>query len=186
MQRDLVVKASTGDHAAFSELAAAAVGGLYRVAYLILRDAECANDAVQNALIAAWRDIRGLRDPDRFDAWLYKLTVRACYRLARVERRRSGLEVEIRAMHEPSLVEDAHRLTAVRDQLDRAFARLSPTERTVLVLHYYLDLPHAEAAGLMGIPIGTMKSRLNRAIQALRAAVDAQERASVLQAEGIA
>ena len=68
-----MVRASAGDHAAFSELAASASGGLYRVAYLILRDTEDANDAVQNALFAAWRDIRGLRDPDRFDAWLRRL-----------------------------------------------------------------------------------------------------------------
>jgi RNA polymerase sigma-70 factor (ECF subfamily) len=89
MQTDLVVRASAGDHAAFSQLAAAAIGGLYRAAHLILRDGDLANDAVQNALIAAWQDIRGLRDPDRFDAWLHRLTVRACYRVARKERHRA-------------------------------------------------------------------------------------------------
>ncbi len=186
MQRDLVVRASAGDHAAFSELAAATIGSLYRVAYLILRDAEPANDAVQNALIAAWRDIRGLREPDRFDAWLHRLTVRACYRVARHERRRSAAEVELTDFHDLWSVDDDQRLLAIRDQLERGFARLSADERAVLVLHYYIDLPLAEAAAVMGMPLGTMKSRLSRATRALRAAVDAQERAEAQPAGGIA
>jgi RNA polymerase sigma-70 factor (ECF subfamily) len=186
MQRDLVVRASAGDHTAFSELAGAAIGGLYRVAHLILRDPELANDAVQNALIAAWRDVRGLRDPERFDAWLRRLTVRACYRVAGTRRRRAVREVELGPMHDTSSVDDDQRLVAVRDQLDRAFKRLTTEERAVIVLHYYLDLPLAEAADVMGMPVGTMKSRLNRATQALRAAVDAQERTSALSTGGIA
>jgi RNA polymerase sigma-70 factor (ECF subfamily) len=186
MQSDLVVRASAGDHAAFSELAAAAIGGLYRVAYLILRDGDLANDAVQNALIAAWQDIRGLRDPDRFDAWLHRLTVRACYRMARTRRHRASREVELMPMHELPSGDDDLRHLAVRDQLERGFRRLSTQERAVLVLHYYLDLPLAEAADTLGIPLGTMKSRLNRATQALRAALDAQDRASAVSTGGIA
>jgi len=178
MQRDLVEGAIAGDHAAFSELATAAIGGLYRVAYLILRDAEVANDAVQNALIAAWRDIRGLRDPDRFEAWLHRLTVRACYRLARHERLRFHAEVELTDLHDLPSADDSSRLLAIRDQLERGFARLTAEERAVLVLHYHLDLPLAAAADVMGMPLGTMKSRLSRATQALRAAVEAQERMS--------
>lgn len=186
MKRDLVVRASAGDHAAFSELAAAAIGGLYRVAHLILRDPERANDAVQDALISAWRDVRALRDPDRFDAWLHRLTVRACYRVARTERRRSVVEVELTDMQDPPSVDDDQRLLAVRDQVERGFMRLSTEERAVLVLHYFLDLPLGEAADILGIPLGTMKSRLSRATQALRSAVDAQERASALSTGGIA
>ncbi|MDH4335108.1 MAG: sigma-70 family RNA polymerase sigma factor [Chloroflexota bacterium] len=186
MQRDLVLRASAGDHAAFSQLATAAIGGLYRIAHLILRDAELANDAVQNALLAAWRDVRGLRDPDRFDAWLHRLTVRACYRVARNERRRASAEVQLLPMQDLRSVDDDQRLLAVRDQLEGGFRRLSPEARAVLVLHYYLDLPLAEAADIMGIPLGTMKSRLNRATHALRAALDAQDRASALSTGGIA
>jgi RNA polymerase sigma-70 factor (ECF subfamily) len=186
MQRELVVRASAGDHAAFSELAASAVAGLYRAAYLILRDPDVAHDAVQDALIAAWRGIRGLRDPDRFDAWLRKLTVRSCYRLARSERRRIVREVELLATHADVMSDDGHRLMADRDQLDRAFIRLSSRDRAVLVLHFYLDLPQAEVADVMGVPLGTMKSRLNRATQAMRAAVDAQDRPSAVPQEGIA
>jgi RNA polymerase sigma-70 factor (ECF subfamily) len=186
VQNDLVVRASAGDHAAFSQLAAAAMGGLYRVAHLILRDGDLANDAVQNALIAAWRDIRGLRDPNRFDAWLHRLTVRACYRMARTERHRAVTEVQLMPMHDMGAGDDSQRLLAVRDQLERGFLRLSTEERAVLVLHYYLDLPVAEAADMMGLPLGTMKSRLSRATSALRAAVDAQDRASALTNGGIA
>jgi RNA polymerase sigma-70 factor (ECF subfamily) len=186
MQSDLVVRASAGDHAAFSQLAAAAVGRLYRIAHLILRDGDLANDAVQNALIAAWQDIRALRDPDRFDGWLHRLTVRACYRMARTERHRAVTEMQLMPMHDLRSGDDDQRQLAVRDQLERGFRRLSTEERSVLVLHYYLDLPLAEAAEIMGIPLGTMKSRLNRATQALRAALDAQERASVVSNGGIA
>ena len=186
MQSDLVVRASAGDHAAFSQLAAAAIGELYSVAHLIVRDTELANDAVQTALIAAWRDIHGLRDPDRFNAWLRRLTVRVCYRLARTERQRGFREVQIAPMYDLPSVDDAQRWLAVRDQLERGFRRISAEERAVLVLHYYLDLPLAEAADTLGIPLGTMKSRLNRATQALRAALDAQDRASAVSTGGIA
>ena len=186
MQSDLVVRASAGDHAAFSQLAGASIGGLYRIAHLILRDGDLANDAVQNALIAAWQDIRGLRDPDRFDAWLHRLTVRACYRMARTERHRATTEVQLMPLHDVRSGDDDQRLLAVRDQLERGFRRLSTEERAVLVLHYYVDLPLAEAADVMGVPLGTMKSRLNRATSALRAALDAQDRASALTNGGIA
>jgi RNA polymerase sigma-70 factor (ECF subfamily) len=185
MQRDLVLRATTGDHDAFSELARGAVGGLTRVALLILRDADLAGDAVQNALITAWRDIRGLRDPDRFEAWLHRLTVRACYRAARHQRRRSVMEVELLPSHDAS-IDDDERLLMIRDQLERGFQRLSPEERAVLVLRYYLDLPLADAAAVLGIPIGTMKSRLNRATAALRAAIDAHERSTALANGGVA
>ena len=185
MRRDLVVRAQAGDHAAFSELAAAAIGGLYRVAHLILRDRDLSNDAVQTALISAWRDLRGLRDPDRFDAWLYRLTVRACHRSARTERRRSVTEIELLPSHDASTADDTRTVIA-RDQLERGFRRLSTDQRAALVLHFYLDLPLAEAAETMGIPTGTMKSRLNRATQALRAALDANERGAVVTKEGIA
>jgi RNA polymerase sigma-70 factor (ECF subfamily) len=185
MQRDLVIRATTGDHDAFSELARAAVGGITRVAFLILRDADLASDAVQDALIAAWRDIRGLRDPDRFEAWLYRLTVRSCYRAAHHQRRKSTMEVELLPSHD-AFVDDDQRLLAIRDQLERGFRRLSPDERAVLVLRYYLDLPLADAAAVLGIPIGTMKSRLNRASAALRAAIDAHERSTALANGGAA
>jgi DNA-binding beta-propeller fold protein YncE len=80
MQRELVERAISGDHDAFSVLARASIGRLYSIATLILRDGDRAQDAVQDALVSAWRDVRAIRDPDAWDAWLHRLTVRACYR----------------------------------------------------------------------------------------------------------
>jgi len=186
VQRDLVVEAVAGDHDAFSELAAEAITGLYGIASLILRDEELAKDAVQNALFAAWRDIRGLRDPDRFEAWLRRLTVRACYRAAKTARRRAAAEQDLSPLHDLATLDEDQRLLAVRDELDRAFRRLSAQERAVIVLHYYLDLSTSDAAESLGIPIGTLKSRLSRATQAMRAAIEAQERGSAVATGGIA
>lgn len=185
MQRDLVVRARSGDHDAFSALAAAAIGRLLAAARLILRDEDGAQDAVQVALVDAWLDIRGLRDPDRFDAWLHRLLIRGCYRAAKRERGRRLVEVPLLPMDGPA-TSDTQAALADRDQLDRAFRRLPTDQRAVLVLHHYLDLPDGEAAEVLDIPIGTFKSRLNRATQALRAAIEADDRREALKQESIA
>jgi RNA polymerase sigma-70 factor (ECF subfamily) len=175
MERDLIARAKAGDHDAFTALVESSIGGLYRTARLILRADDLAQDAVQDALIRAWTGIRALRDPDRFEAWLRRLLVRACYTAAKRERARR--HVEIRSLGQALTIDpDGHRALAVRDELERAFRRLPPDQRAVLVVRFYLDLPDAEAADVLGIPIGTMKSRLNRARSAMRAALDAEER----------
>jgi RNA polymerase sigma-70 factor (ECF subfamily) len=175
MQQDLVVRAQGGDLDAFSELTADRTGRLYAAARLILRDDERAADAVQDALLQAWLDLRGLRDPERFDAWLHRLLVRACYRAAKRHRSREIVEIQVAA--EASVVTpDAQRALAVRDQLERGFRRLSPEHRAVIVLRHYLGLSLAESAEVLGIPLGTMQSRLNRATQAMRAALEADDR----------
>ena len=174
MQRDLVLRAREGDHDAFTALAAAAIDRLHRTARLILRSDDLAADAVQDALTSAWLHIRAVRDPDRFDAWLHRLLVHACYTEARRATKRRVVELHIDAPEVGG--RDAQELTAVRDQLERAFLRLPPEQRAVLVIHHYLDLPDAEAAIVLDIAIGTYKSRLSRANAALRAAVDAEER----------
>ncbi len=175
MQRDLVIRAQEGDHDAFTALAAAAIDGLYTTARLILRSDDLADDAVQDALIRAWLGIRGLRDPDRFGAWLRRLLVHACYRAGKRERVRRVVEIHAIPLDGAGTPDDQRSL-AIRDQLERGFLRLPQDQRAVLVLHFYLDLPDAEAADALGIPIGTMKSRLNRARSALRAALLADER----------
>jgi RNA polymerase sigma-70 factor, ECF subfamily len=178
MQRDLVVRAQGGDLDAFSELTAGRTGRLYAAAKLILRHEEQAADAVQDALLGAWLDLRGLRDPDRFDAWLHRLLVRACYRAASQRRSREIFEITLDSTPEPA-TGDAQRAVAVRDQLDRGFRRLSPEQRAVIVLHHYLGLSLAESAEVLSIPLGTMQSRLSRATQAMRAALEADERPPV-------
>jgi len=174
MQRDLVERARRGDHDAFAALAGAAISRLDSAAWLILRDAEQAKDAVQNTLVRAWRDLPTLRDPERFDAWLHQLLVHACLDEAR-RLRRHRLDVELTPMHSPALA-DMSSVIADREQLERGFARLTPELRAVLVLHHYLDLPLPAVATTLGIPIGTAKSRLHRALGQLRAALDADDR----------
>ena len=174
MQRDLVERAQRGDHDAFAILAGATIGRLDAAARLILRDPEGAKDAVQEAYVRAWRDLPTLRDPERFDAWLRRLVVHACLNEARRTRRRPR-EVELLPIDHPTTIDTAGDL-ADRDEIERGFRRLEPEQRAVVVLHYYLGYPLPEAAELLGIPLGTTKSRLHRAIQALRGAVDADAR----------
>ena len=181
MQRDLVERAMAGDHDAFSELARVSIGRLYVVARLILRDDARAEDATQEALMAAWRRLEGLRDPDRFEAWLHRLLVNACYREARKGRRRRSIEVHVDslAMPEAPGATDRDFDLADRDQLERGFRRLDVDQRTVLVMHYYLGFSLDDAAEVLGVPPGTVRSRLHRAINAMRAALEADARTPV-------
>lgn len=179
-QRGLVEQAQGGDHEAFARLAGPSLGRLEAVARLILRDRELAQDAIQEAYLKAWRELRGLRDADRFDAWLRRLTVNACLDLAR-RRRRRPIEVDI----DPIMPADAPDLgltLATRDLLERAFLRLDPNQRAVIVLHFYADLPISAVAETLSIPLGTAQSRLGRALVALRAAINASEAEGVLVA----
>jgi|ERR1019366_5500292 RNA polymerase sigma-70 factor (ECF subfamily) len=185
MQPDLVLRARNGDHDAFTALAAAAFDRLHRTARLILRSDDLAADAVQEALVAAWLHIRAVRDPDRFDAWLHRLLVHACYREARRVKQREIVEIQMTAPDARG-AGDAQNQTAMRDQLERGFRRLTPEQRAVLVVHHYLALPDAEAAIVLDIALGTYKSRLHRASAALRAALEADERTPIVAKESIA
>jgi len=165
-QRGLVERAREGDHDAFAVLAGATVARLDAAARLILRDRELARDAVQDALLRAWRDLPGLRDPDRFEAWLHRLTVHACLDATR-RRRRRVIEVELTPMAHP-VVGDASAELADRDLLDNALRRLEPEWRAVVVLHYYLGMPLPDVAVALRIPLGTAKSRLHRSLGVMR------------------
>jgi RNA polymerase sigma-70 factor (ECF subfamily) len=172
---ELVVRARGGDRDAFSELAARSIGRLTAVARMILRDEYAAQDAVQEAFIGAWRSLPGLRDPDRFDAWMRQLLVRACFHTVRKNRRVHASEIRLTPADEPAIA-GRERQIDLHDQLERGLALIPAEQRAAVVLVYYLDLPVADAAQAMGIPVGTAKSRLNRATQALRAVLDADER----------
>jgi RNA polymerase sigma factor (sigma-70 family) len=173
VQRDDVEAARNGDHEAFEALATAAGDRLFAIACLILRDRQRAEDAVQEALVHAWRELPALRDADRFDAWLRRLLINACADVGRLQRRWS---TEVRMIRsEPSIDDDAGSL-ADRDQLERGFRRLRPEQRTVVVLHFYVGLPVPEIAETLGIPAGTVKSRLHYATAVLRAALEADAR----------
>ena len=173
--RDLVIRARGGDRDAFTELVARSIGRLTAVARLILRDEYAAQDAVQEAFIEAWRSLPGLREPDRFEAWLRRLLIRACFKGVRRSKRVEAVEIRLTPADEP-LVAGGEGNFAMHDQLERGLARIPADQRAVVVLVYYLDLPLSDAAQAMGVPLGTTKSRLNRATQALRAALEADDR----------
>ena len=172
-QRTLVERARVGDHDAFTTLAGGALSRLDAAARLTLRDSDLARDAVQDALVRAWRDLPGLRDPERFDAWLYRLTINACLDLARRRQRRS-IEVELTPIAGPT-VADIARDVADRQLLDDAMSRLSADGRAIAVLHYYLGMPLSDVAIALGIPFGTAKSRLSRSLDRMRSTIEGAE-----------
>ncbi len=178
MDRDLVELARRGDQAAFMALVRPRSDRLFAIAQRILRDVDRAEDALQDALVIAWRDLRGLRDPDRFEAWLRRLLVNVCIRHAARERRRA---VRLRVLPVDGPAAPDQLLTvADRDQLERGFRRLPPEQRAVLVMHHFLGYSPAEIAETLAIPPGTARSRLHNAHRAIRAALDADARVTAV------
>ena len=175
MQRALVERAQAGDHDAFSVLVRASYPRLHGAARLILRDSERAQDAVQEALVQAWRHVRALRDPDAWDAWLHRLTVHACYRMARKVKRRDQIELHVMPDLDSAGSFDLSMSVVDRDRMSQELGRLSIDQRTVMVLHFYVDLPLADVANVLQIPIGTAKSRLHRGLELLRVALAAEQ-----------
>ena len=173
---DYVVRASHGDRDAFDLLAATVTDGMYAVARLVLRDADRAEDAVQEALVRCWRDLPALRDPRRFHAWARQVLMRAINDEFRQSGRQSAVVTILR--REPTTSDPADDI-AMREQLDRGFSRLSVDHRSVLVLRLYLGLSIDETAASLGIPAGTAKSRLHHAIGAMRVALEADARSPI-------
>lgn len=175
--QDLVQLARRGDREAFAALAAGSIDHLFAVARRILQDHDLAQDAVQSALLAAWRDLPSLRDQSRFEAWLHKLLVRACYDEGRRQR---AFKAHVRLLRFDYSVPDTARSVADRDELERAFCRLTLEQRAVVVLHFYVGLSLKEAALALGVPEGTVRSRLHYALRIVRAAIEADERPTML------
>jgi RNA polymerase sigma factor (sigma-70 family) len=157
-QRDLIDAARRGDHDAFEALATATSGRLYAIARLILRDTHLAEDALQEALVQMWQNLPRLRDSARFDAWSYRLIVNAC---ADTGRQRRRVQAEVRLIRPVPGGADASAGAADRDQLERGFRHLRPEQRAALVLHYFVGLPARDVADVLGIPVGTAKSRIH-------------------------
>ena len=174
MDVDLVIAAQRGDKGAFTALAAGRVDRFIAASQRILRDLALAEDATQQALLSIWRDLPQLRDPARFDAWSYRLLVRACYAEAG-RARRAGPNIHLLPADEP-MARDRLGEVVDRDQLERGFRRLSIDHRTVIVLRYLLDLPIEQVAETLGIPLGTAASRLHHAVRGMRAALEADAR----------
>jgi RNA polymerase sigma-70 factor (ECF subfamily) len=177
VDRVLVQAARDGDQEAYTDLVRARLDRLFAIAQRILRDADQAEDALQDALVIAWRDLRGLRDPDRFDAWLRRLLVRACIAAALRERRTAATPLHVLPLELPGLGDDLLSVTD-RDELERGFQRLPPEQRAILVLRHYAGLETAEIADALGIPAGTARSRLHHAHRAMRAALEADARSA--------
>jgi RNA polymerase sigma-70 factor, ECF subfamily len=174
VERELIDRAQRGDPEAFDALARTVGDRCMAIAVRILRDVDLAEDAVQTALITAWQQLRALRDPDRFEPWLHRILTNACYAEAR-RRRRWSTDIRILPV-EGAYGPDEYLTVHDRDQLERAFRRLTLEQRAVLVFHHYLGLSSSELAAHLDIPLGTAKSRLYHATTALRASVDADAR----------
>jgi RNA polymerase sigma-70 factor, ECF subfamily len=169
VDRDLVEQARRGDREAFAVLVHQVSGSLFAVAFRILRDTGLAEDALQNALVLAWRRLPHLRETERFEAWIHRILVHACYDEAHRSRHWSA-NVRVLTVDGPSTPDESSAIAA-RDELERAFARIPVEQRAVFVLHHYLGLPLVEIADMLGIPAGTARSRLHYATQGLRAAL---------------
>ena len=183
MERKLVERAMHGDEEAFDALIGRVGDQLHSVARRILRDPYLAEDATQRALLDAWRNLPRLRDPDRFEAWLYRLLVNACHAEARRERRHRA-NLRLLEFDEP-VVHDSTSRIANQEQLDQAFRRLGVEHRTVVVLIHYLGLSAGEAADAMGTPVGTVRSRLHYALKHLREAIEADARSEMKREHGM-
>ena len=170
VERQLVERAQQGDPEAFDRLTELVMDRLYAVAYRILRHTQGAEDATQQALVAIWRQLPQLRDPDRFEAWSYRLLVNAAYAEHRRNRPTADAELPETKSDDPYLAVE------YRDQLERGFRRLSAEQRAVLVLQHYLNYSHEQMADVLGVPVGTVRSRLHGARSAMRAALEADAR----------
>jgi RNA polymerase sigma-70 factor (ECF subfamily) len=166
VSRVLVERAQQGDRDAYEELARSSARRLFLVASRILRDNDAADDAVQQALVAIWRDLPLLSDPDRFEAWTYRIVVRYCRRETR--RRWPGARV-IDVSDQLAATSDGISEVDVRDELGRAFDHLTREQRTVVVLRHLVGMPIAEIAEILDIPYGTVGSRLHSGMRAMRA-----------------
>ena len=180
-ERADVVRAMAGDHDAFAALAAGNVDRMYGLARVILRDVDRAEDATQETLVRMWRELPGLRDPDRFQSWVRRLLVNACHDEGRRIRRRA--EVVMLAEHGPS-IGDGTAGVVDRDRLDRGFRRLPLEQRVVVVLSHLEGLTNVEIAATLELPLGTVKSRLRYAMEGMRAALEADDRPPLLAVAG--
>jgi RNA polymerase sigma-70 factor (ECF subfamily) len=182
MDTETVKRAQAGDEEAFAELAATIADRFLATSHRILSDIDLAEDATQQALFSVWQDLPKLRDPARFEAWSYRLLVRACYAEGRKSRRWAP-NLRLLPVDEP-VVADGVGSVVDRDELERAFRQLTYDHRAVVVLHYYLDKPLDEVAEMLGVPVGTAASRLHRALRILRSKLDQDDRPTSQEVAG--
>ena len=171
-RRPAVAEPLTERGQAFLRLADEHLDAAYRLARAILHDATDAQDATHDAFERAWRSWSTLRDPSRFEPWFDRILVNTCRdRLRSVHRRTTDISEEV-AITSGDQFGQAHD----RDLLANAIADLSPDHRVVVALRYYRALPVDEIAARLGVPRGTVQSRLHYALKRLQAAIDAADR----------
>jgi RNA polymerase sigma-70 factor (ECF subfamily) len=173
VREDLIEAARRGDREAFDVLMLEVIDWLFSIARLVAQDTDIAEDAVQDALVRCWHDLPTLRDPNRFESWLRRLVLNSVTEQFRSRRR---FEANVKLLRVEPTISDVSGDLADRDEIERAFRALSIDHRAVLVLHHYLGLSVPEAASNLGIPLGTAKSRLHYAMEALRATLESDAR----------
>jgi RNA polymerase sigma-70 factor (ECF subfamily) len=179
LDRELVERAQLGDESAYAALAVRIGDRMYAAAHHILRDTGRAEDATQQAMIDIWRMLPQLKDPDRFQAWAYRIVVRAAY--AEAGRQRLwGLRAAAMTRERTSSLDHATRV-ADRDQLERGFQRLPVDHRAVVVLKHFAGLSNPEIAEALDIPEGTVRSRLHYSLKTMRAALEADARTTTVR-----
>ena len=169
----MVEQAKLGDREAFTRLAFELSDHLFAVAHRILRDFDAAGDALQVTLLRIWRDLPSLRDPDRFEAWAYRVLLRACQDQLRRQNRQPRT---LHLLAADAIAADPALAIVNREQLDRAFRTLTTEQRAAIVLQYYRDMSLPQIAEVLQVPIGTVRSRLHYAKRALCSAIDADSR----------
>jgi RNA polymerase sigma-70 factor (ECF subfamily) len=174
MDQDLVTRAQQGDQRAFTALTVADQPRLYKVAQGILRDRHLAEDAMQQAFLDIWRYLPQLRDAAKYEAWSYRLLVHACY--AEAKRKTKPVTDDVAQQTDVLRAPDAYHEVIERDALERGFQRLTLDHRAVIVLRYLLDMTPDEVAETLDIPRKTVYSRLDRAVTAMRGAIEADTR----------
>ena len=168
----LVERARRGDADAFVALVEERQLAMTRLAGAILGNEADAADALQEALVSMWRELPRLRDTARFDAWSDRILVNACRLVLRRRARARVRQVPLEDGHESTDLGSA--AVDEQDAFNRAFERLSADARVVLVLHHLENRPVAEIAAALGIPTGTVKSRLFAARRDLERAIEEQ------------
>ena len=172
MLKERAIRSANADRAAaFSELAEHHLADSFRLAALILGDRADAEDATQDAFVAAWKGWGSLRDPARFEAWFGRILVNVCRDRLRRSRRHGVSDLSDELMASPA-GGDIAAAAADRDAVGLGLARLDPDQRIVLILRYYRDLSVDEIAARVGVPAGTVKSRLHYALRDLGVALD--------------
>jgi RNA polymerase sigma-70 factor (ECF subfamily) len=177
VEPQLIEAARRGDREAFDAIVRTRLDTVYRTAFTILGHAADAQDATQETFVAAWRNLPGLRDTNRFDAWLGRITINACKMALRRRGTVREISIDLPDAQQPATGGAGPAAEAAEAEVfDRAFARLSVDDRAILVLHHHQELGIAEIADRLAVPNGTVKSRLHRARHALQRALDRENR----------